>query len=69
MRSLLRAAGAEAPEFTTLLAAVQAADPAILATLTGAGPYTAFAPTDAAFTAALKPWASPPSSSRPTSRP
>jgi len=44
---------AETPEFTTLLAAVQAADPAILATLTGAGPYTVFAPTDAAFAAAL----------------
>ncbi|MBK8027637.1 MAG: fasciclin domain-containing protein [Chloroflexi bacterium] len=51
---VIAAAGAEAPEFTTLLAAVQAADPAILATLTGAGPYTVFAPTDAAFTAALE---------------
>jgi uncharacterized surface protein with fasciclin (FAS1) repeats len=45
---------ADAPEFTLLLAAVQAADPAILATLTGAGPYTVFAPTDAAFMAALE---------------
>ncbi|MCL4251995.1 MAG: fasciclin domain-containing protein [Anaerolineae bacterium] len=45
---------AETPEFATLLAAVQAADPAILATLTGAGPYTVFAPTDAAFAAALE---------------
>ena len=45
---------AETPEFTILLAAVQAADPSILATLSGAGPYTVFAPTDAAFAAALE---------------
>ncbi len=51
---VIGAAGAEAPEFTILLAAVQAADPAILATLTGAGYYTVFAPTDAAFAAALE---------------
>ncbi|MCK6580277.1 MAG: fasciclin domain-containing protein [Anaerolineae bacterium] len=51
---VIASAGAEAPEFTTLLTAVQAADPAILATLTGAGPYTVFAPTDAAFAAALE---------------
>ncbi|MCA9906021.1 MAG: fasciclin domain-containing protein [Anaerolineae bacterium] len=51
---VIASAGAETPEFTTLLAAVQAADPAILATLTGAGPYTVFAPTDAAFAAALE---------------
>ena len=38
-------------QFTTLLAAVQAADPAVLATLSGAGPITVFAPTDAAFAA------------------
>jgi transforming growth factor-beta-induced protein len=44
---------AATPEFTTLLAAVQAADPAVLATLSGAGEYTVFAPTDAAFAAAL----------------
>ena len=36
------------------LAAVQAADPSILATLSGSGPYTVFAPTDAAFAAALE---------------
>jgi uncharacterized surface protein with fasciclin (FAS1) repeats len=45
---------AETPEFTTLLAAVQAADPSVLATLSGSGPYTVFAPTDAAFAAALE---------------
>jgi uncharacterized surface protein with fasciclin (FAS1) repeats len=45
---------AATPEFKTLLAAVQAADPAVLATLSGAGQYTVFAPTDAAFAAALK---------------
>ncbi|MDZ4767855.1 MAG: fasciclin domain-containing protein [Chloroflexota bacterium] len=45
---------ADAPEFATLLAAVLAADPAILATLTASGPYTVFAPTDAAFAAALE---------------
>ncbi len=45
---------AETPEFTILLAAVQAADPSILATLSGSGPYTVFAPTDAAFAAALE---------------
>jgi uncharacterized surface protein with fasciclin (FAS1) repeats len=44
---------AATPEFKTLLAAVQAADPAVLATLSGAGEYTVFAPTDAAFAAAL----------------
>lgn len=37
------------PEFTRLLAAIQAADPAILATLSGSVPYTLFAPTDLAF--------------------
>lgn len=51
---VIASAGGETPEFTTLLAAVQAADPAVLAELTGAGPYTVFAPTDAAFTAALE---------------
>lgn len=40
-------------EFTILLAAVQAADPAILAALTGTDPLTVFAPTDAAFAALL----------------
>jgi uncharacterized surface protein with fasciclin (FAS1) repeats len=35
--------------FDTLLAAVGAADPAVLATLSGNGQHTVFAPTDAAF--------------------
>src|SRR5690606_22039668 len=42
-------AAAATPEFTKLLAAVQAADPGILATLSGTVPYTLFAPTDLAF--------------------
>jgi uncharacterized surface protein with fasciclin (FAS1) repeats len=42
-----------AGNFTTLLAAAGAADPSIAATLTGSGPVTLFAPTDAAFTALL----------------
>lgn len=42
----------EAPEFTTLLTAVQAADPAVLETLSNADAVlTVFAPTDAAFAA------------------
>lgn len=45
---------AEAPEFTVLLAAVAAADPAILSELSNGGPFTVFAPTDAAFAAALE---------------
>ncbi|WP_439472146.1 fasciclin domain-containing protein [Brevundimonas sp.] len=36
-----------APDFSTLVAAVQAAD--LVATLNGAGPFTVFAPTNAAF--------------------
>jgi transforming growth factor-beta-induced protein len=48
------AAGADTPEFTVLLAAVQAADPAVLEMLSVNGPYTVFAPTDAAFTALLE---------------
>lgn len=42
---------AATPEFTTLLAAVQAASPDVLAAIDGCedGPYTVFAPTDAAF--------------------
>ncbi|MCU0466429.1 MAG: fasciclin domain-containing protein, partial [Anaerolineae bacterium] len=48
------AESADAPEFTVLLAAVLAADPSIAATLTDGGPYTVFAPTDAAFTALLE---------------
>lgn len=45
---------AETPEFTVLLAAVLAADPVVLESLTNNGPYTVFAPTDAAFAAALE---------------
>ncbi len=45
-------AGAEAPEFTTLLAAVSAADPAVLELLADpAAAVTVFAPVDAAFAA------------------
>jgi uncharacterized surface protein with fasciclin (FAS1) repeats len=52
--TVVAASSAETPEFTTLLAAVQAADPAVLSTLSGAGQYTVFAPTDAAFGAAFE---------------
>ncbi len=52
--TVIAAAGAESPEFTVLLAAVQAADPSILEALTNGGPWTVFAPTDAAFTALLE---------------
>lgn len=52
--TVVASTSAETPEFTVLLAAVQAADPSILATLSGAGPYTVFAPTDAAFASALE---------------
>jgi transforming growth factor-beta-induced protein len=42
----------DAPEFTLLLAAVQAADPSVLEALSDAeGSFTVFAPTDAAFKA------------------
>jgi uncharacterized surface protein with fasciclin (FAS1) repeats len=43
--------GPFAGQFDTLIAAVLAADPAVLATLTGNGQFTVFAPTDAAFEA------------------
>ena len=42
---------AETPEFTVLLTAIQAADPAVLEALSGEGTFTVFAPTDAAFAA------------------
>ncbi len=38
-------------QFDTLIAAVLAADPAVLATLSGNGQFTVFAPTDDAFAA------------------
>ena len=38
-------------EFDTLIAAILAADPAVLETLSGNGQFTVFAPTDAAFAA------------------
>jgi uncharacterized surface protein with fasciclin (FAS1) repeats len=41
--------GPFAGQFDTLIAAVLAADPAVLATLNGRGQFTVFAPTDAAF--------------------
>jgi uncharacterized surface protein with fasciclin (FAS1) repeats len=45
-------AGSEAPEFSTLLAAVSAADPAVLEALSNPdAELTVFAPTDAAFAA------------------
>lgn len=42
---------AGSPDFTTLVAALQAAD--LVEVLSGEGPFTVFAPTDAAFDAAL----------------
>ncbi|CAG0964095.1 MAG: fasciclin domain-containing protein [Anaerolinea sp.] len=51
---VVESAGAATPEFATLLAAVQAADPAVLEALSNKdAKLTVFAPTDAAF-AALK---------------
>jgi len=41
--------GAFAGQFDTLIAAVLAADPAVLTTLSGDGQFTVFAPTDDAF--------------------
>ncbi|MBI5668336.1 MAG: fasciclin domain-containing protein [Chloroflexi bacterium] len=49
---VVASAGGETPEFTTLLAAVQAADPTILEALSNPdAELTVFAPTDAAFAA------------------
>lgn len=50
-KDIVDTALARAPEFSTLVAAVQAAG--LESTLRGAGPFTVFAPTNAAFTAAL----------------
>jgi transforming growth factor-beta-induced protein len=51
--TVVTSASASTPEFSTLLAAVEATDPAVLTTLSNAGSYTVFAPTDAAFSAAF----------------
>jgi uncharacterized surface protein with fasciclin (FAS1) repeats len=51
--TVVAAAGGSPAQFTTLLAAVQAADPLVLAELSNGGPFTVFAPTDEAFAAAL----------------
>lgn len=51
------AAGSDTPEYTTLLAALQAADPALLAALSDPTvKLTLFAPTDAAFAARIEAW-------------
>lgn len=47
------AANAESGEFSILIAALQAADPAVIQTLSGRGQFTVFAPTDAAFVSLL----------------
>jgi uncharacterized surface protein with fasciclin (FAS1) repeats len=47
----VNSSGPFAGQFDTLIAAVLAADPGILATLSGNGQHTVFAPTDAAFEA------------------
>jgi uncharacterized surface protein with fasciclin (FAS1) repeats len=41
-------------EFSKLIAALQAADPAVIKTLSGNGQFTVFAPTDAAFDSLLQ---------------
>ena len=43
------AANAQDGQFSILIAALQAADPAVIQTLSGNGQFTVFAPTDAAF--------------------
>jgi len=47
------AANAQTGEFSILIAALQAADPAVIKTLSGNGQFTVFAPTDAAFVSLL----------------
>ena len=48
---LLNSKGDLAGQFDTLIAAADAADPTVLGAIAGKGPYTIFAPNDAAFTA------------------
>ena len=48
-----KAVNAETGEFSILIAAINAADPAVSKTLSGNGQFTVFAPTDAAFLALL----------------
>ena len=48
-----KAVNAETGEFSILIAAINAADPAVAKTLSGNGQFTVFAPTDAAFLALL----------------
>jgi uncharacterized surface protein with fasciclin (FAS1) repeats len=45
----LNASGPFAGQFSTLIAALEAADPAVIATLSGNGQFTVFAPTNQAF--------------------
>jgi transforming growth factor-beta-induced protein len=47
------AANAQTGEFSILIAALQAADPSVIQTLSGKGQFTVFAPTDAAFVSLL----------------
>ncbi|MBW6472049.1 MAG: fasciclin domain-containing protein [Anaerolineaceae bacterium] len=47
------AANKESGEFSILISALGAADPAVLKTLAGNGQFTVFAPTDAAFVSLL----------------
>ncbi|MEQ8678021.1 MAG: fasciclin domain-containing protein [Aggregatilineales bacterium] len=51
---VVASAQGEEPEFTLLLEVVMAADPSVLDALSGEGPLTVFAPTDAAFEALLE---------------
>ena len=48
-----KAVNAQNGEFSILIAAINAADPAVAKTLSGNGQFTVFAPTDAAFLALL----------------